>query len=283
MRATTRGFVVAGTAAALVLTACAQIGKQARAKAPAIRGTAGPLFVDDGGEGGIPVLFVHSFGGSSAHWASQLAHERETRRAIAMDLRAHGKSAAPATMDYGVESFAGDIASVADGLGLDRFVLVGHSLGGAAAIHYAGAHPERVAGLVLVGAPGKMPAEQSQPIVASIEADYDKVMRGYWEKLVTGAQPRVREQVLGGMQSVSKEPSLAIMKALFADDPLAPLARYTGPKLVIYTPQGDTPIDLQNAAPGIAKQRIDGTSHWPHMDKPEEFNRVLDGFLASVA
>jgi pimeloyl-ACP methyl ester carboxylesterase len=282
MRATTRGFVVAGTTAALVLTACAQIGKQARGKAPAVRGTAGAIFVDDGGAGGMPVLFVHSFGGSSIHWAKQLAHERKSRRAIAMDLRGHGRSAAPAAMEYGVASLAGDIGAVADALGLDRFVIVGHSLGGAAAIHYAGANPQRVAGLVLVGAPGKMPPEQSKPIMASMEADYDKVTRGYWEKLTAGAQPKVREQLLGEMTSVPKEPSLAIMKALFADDPLTPLARHTGPKLVIYTPQGDTPNDLQNAVPGIAKKRIDGTSHWPHMDKPEEFNRLLDEFLASV-
>ena len=112
MRATTRGFVVAGTAAALVLTACAQLGKQARAKAPVVRGTAGTIFVDDGGTGGMPVLFLHSFGGSSAHWAKQLAHERQTRRAIAMDLRAHGKSAAPATMDYGVASLDEFLATV---------------------------------------------------------------------------------------------------------------------------------------------------------------------------
>ena len=247
-----------------------------------VPGPANSLFVDDGGAGGIPVLFLHSFGGSSAHWAEQLFHERQSRRAIAMDFRAHGKSAAPATMDYGVASFADDIAAVADALDLERFVLVGHSLGGAAAIHYAGTQPDRVAGLVMVGAPGKMPAEQSKPIIASIEADYHKVMRGYWEKLVTGAQPAVREQVLAEMTSVPKEPSLAIMRALFADDPLAALARYKGPRLVIYTPQGDTPNDLQNAVPGIAKKRIDGTSHWPHMDKPEEFNRVLDAFMATV-
>jgi pimeloyl-ACP methyl ester carboxylesterase len=247
-----------------------------------VAGPAGSLFVDDGGTGGIPVLFLHSFGGSSAHWAQQLYHERHSRRAIAMDFRAHGKSATPATMDYGVASFADDIGAVAEALDVERLVLVGHSLGGAAAIHYAGAHPNRVAGLVLVGAPGKMPAEQSKPIIASIEADYDKVMRGYWEKLVTGAQPAVREQVLAEMTSIPKEPSLAIMRALFADDPLTALARYKGPKLVIYTPQGDTPNDLHNAVPGIAKKRIDGTSHWPHMDKPEEFNRMLDEFLASV-
>src|SRR5438552_1325242 len=48
---------------------------------PSITGPAGRLHVDDGGSGGPPVVFVHSFAGSSAHWASQLAHLRPRRRA----------------------------------------------------------------------------------------------------------------------------------------------------------------------------------------------------------
>jgi pimeloyl-ACP methyl ester carboxylesterase len=283
MKATTRRVVVAGTAAAIVLSACARLGAQVRSKSLDVDGPGGKLFVDDGGSGGIPVLFVHSFGGSAAHWTSQLRHERRRRRAIAMDLRAHGKSDAPISGEYEIGSFANDIGAVADALGIERFVLVGHSLGGAAAIRHAAEHPDRVAGLVLVGAPGKIPPQQSEPIMAAMEADYRGVTGQYWDKLTAGAQPRVREQLLGEMGSIPKQPALAIMRATFADDPLASLARYHGPKLVIYTPQGDTPNDLQNALPDMPRQRIEGTSHWPHMDKPGEFNRILDQFLASVS
>lgn len=282
MKATTRGVVVAGTAAAVVLSAWARLGAQVRSKSIDVEGPGGNLFVDDGGCGGIPVLFVHSFAGSAAHWTSQLRHERMRRRAIAMDLRGHGRSEAPASAEYEIASFAADIGAVADALQLERFVLVGHSLGGAAAIRYAAGHSERVAGLVLVGAPGRIPPRQSQTIMDAMEADYEAVTGEYWNKLTTGARPRVRAQLLGEMNSVAKKPALAIMRATFADDPLASLACYHGPKLVIYTSQGDTPHDLQNALPDIPRQRIDGTSHWPHMDKPAEFNRVLDQFLATV-
>ena len=60
-----------------------------------IAGPAGVLAVDDGGTGGLPVVFLHSYAGSKAHWAAQLAHLRKTRRAVAIDLRGHGDSAAP--------------------------------------------------------------------------------------------------------------------------------------------------------------------------------------------
>jgi len=248
-----------------------------------ITGSAGAIYVDDGGgTEGLPVLFLHSFGGDSGHWASQLSHLRHHRRALAMDLRGHGKSAAPRNGDYSVPAMAKDIDAVIDALKLKRVVLVGHSMGGAAAIAYAGAHPGRVAGLVLVGAPGRMPLEQSRPIVQAIEASYDETMKGYWEKLVTGAQPHVRTQILSQMESVPPEASLAIVKALFQYDPLPALDRYPGPKLVIFTPQGDTPNDLQNLRPQVLRRSMEGTSHWPHLDRPAEFNQVLDEFLAQL-
>jgi pimeloyl-ACP methyl ester carboxylesterase len=71
-----------------------------------------------------------------------------------MDLRGHGRSQASKTGDYAIESLAANIGAVADALRLQRFVLVGHRMGGAAAAAYASMHPDRVAGLVLVGAPG---------------------------------------------------------------------------------------------------------------------------------
>lgn len=93
--------------------------------------------MEDGGAGAVPVVFVHSFSGNSTHWTPQLSHPRARRRATAFDLRGHGKSAAPANGDYRIEAFAEDIGAVADALGLQRFVIVGHSLGGSAATAYA--------------------------------------------------------------------------------------------------------------------------------------------------
>ena len=57
MKATTRGVVVAGTAAAIVLSAWARLGAQVRSKSIDVDGPGGKLFVDDGGSGGIPVPF----------------------------------------------------------------------------------------------------------------------------------------------------------------------------------------------------------------------------------
>jgi pimeloyl-ACP methyl ester carboxylesterase len=262
-------------------------GERAPADRPArstdrVAGPAGALHVDDGGAGGITVVLVHGYGGDTEQWSAQLRHLRASRRAVALDLRSHGKSDPPATPDYSAESLAADIGAVVDSLGLVRFVLVGHSMGGAAAIAYAGAHPERVAGLVMVGAPGRTPPERGRQMLAQIEANYDSVTAWYWNQLLADAQPGVREKVLGRMQSVPREPSLAIFRALTEFDPLPSLARYPGPKLAIVASRENTPNDLQNQVRNLPSHTIAPASHWVHMDQPAEFNKVLDQFISGI-
>ncbi len=96
------------------------------------------------------MVLVHSLAGNSGHWSSQLEHLRRTRRAVALDIRGHGRSEPPKDSNYTIAAMAGDVAAAVDALRLDRFVLVGHSMGGGVALAYSGRHPDRVAGLVLV-------------------------------------------------------------------------------------------------------------------------------------
>ena len=247
-----------------------------------IEGPAGVIHIDDGGTGGVPVVFVHSFAGSSAHWPSQLAHLRATRRAIAFDLRGHGQSAAPTSDDYRVESLAQDLAAVIDGLQLDRVVIVGHGLGASVATAYASRQPDRVAGLLLVVPPGKVPGEQAKKTIQALESDFEKVSAGYYDKLLTRAQPNVRTMILSDAEQLPRDAALALIRASQEYDAVAALQRYPGPKLSVVTPSNETPIDLHKVMPELAHLRIEGTSHWPQLDRPDEFNRHMDDFLARI-
>ena len=247
-----------------------------------IRGLAGRLRLDDGGRGGVPAVFVHAFGGNLSHWSAQLGHLRPNRRAVAFDLRGHGGSQAPGDRDYAVDSLAEDIGAVADALALTRFVLIGHSLGAAAAIAFACNHPDRVAGLVLVDAPGKIPEAEARQIMTAMRADYEKTSAGFMERLLDGAQPKVREQVSAEFRKIQKDAALKIMEEAFAYDPVADLDGYRGPTLSITPAQADGPNDLHRLRPDLPHQTIAGASHWVHMDKPEGFNRILDEFLAGI-
>lgn len=256
------------------------VNKQRRSS---VVGPVGQLTVDDGGSGGLPVIFVHSHAGSTSHWDAALMHLRKHRRAVALDLRGHGMSDAPRNNDYAITGLADDVAAVADALQLDRFVLVGHSMGGMVAADYAGKHPERVAGLVLVATPGKSPPELAQKVMASLEADYDGTMQPYWDSLTQGGRPSVRRRLADNMQQLQHEATKALVGALFANDPLPSLGAYPGPKMIIDTPHGDGPSALYRQAPQIPRQLITGTSHWPQLDEPDKVNAALDNFLANVS
>jgi pimeloyl-ACP methyl ester carboxylesterase len=245
-----------------------------------VAGPVGALFVDDGGQGGTPVLFVHSFAGNTGHWQAQLSHLRPQRRALAMDWRGHGQSDPPGNLDYSIPSLAEDIAAVVDALALPRFVLVGHSMGGAAATAYAGEHRDRLAGLVLVGTPGRSDPAQAKTIMASLHARFDEVMEQYWQSLMTHARPSIKALLDVERGEVARDAALAMIEATLDFDPLPELARYHGPSLLIDTLHSDSPNALYRQARQLKRKLIGGTSHWPQLDDPAAFDQVLDDFLA---
>src|SRR5215210_5751645 len=247
-----------------------------------IAGPAGALHVDDRGSGRVPVVLLHGFGGNTSHWAAQLDHLRQSRRAIAVDLRGHGRSASPTDGDYAIASQVDDVRAVLDDASIEQAVLVGHSLGAAIALAFAGRDPARVAGLVLASAPGRVPEEQSRQIVNAMEADYEGTSAGYWDRLTAGAAPQVAEQLRRERADLDAANGLAIIKATFAFDPLPALREYHGPRLAIVTPQADAPHELHKLDPDLPHRVMTGTSHFLQMDRPDEFNDILDEFLALV-
>lgn len=276
----TRRAAYAIASCALALTcACA---KKDAAHNDTVVGQAGHLHIDDGGEGGLPVVFVHAFGGNATHWAQQLERLREDRRAVAIDLRGHGQSDTPASHDYAVESLGADIESAVDALELEQFVLVGHSMGGSAAAAYLEENPERVAGLMLVGAPGKADPAMAEQVLSSLEADYDEGMQQHTNGLLTDATPQVAARIRTEMQRVPREQSLAIIGAVFQYDPVPALRAYRGPMLIVDTSHAVGPTALHNQVPEVPREVIAGTSHWPHLDKPGDFATALDGLIAEA-
>src|SRR4051794_10237883 len=125
-------------------------------KAPVVHAVAGPagkLNTITTGDGGLPVLFVHDNAADHTHW-TETQHGLPTK-SVAFDLRGLGNSEG-SHCSFGIEAAVEDLSAIADALLPDRFVLIGHGFGAAAAGAFATYYPERLAGLLYVEAPGDL-------------------------------------------------------------------------------------------------------------------------------
>ncbi len=101
------------------------------------------------------IVFLHGFGGQAVQWRFQLQKFSRDSRVIALDMRGHGRSDAPAA-SYDMPLIQQDLLTALDVLGVKKpFVLVGHSFGGAVAAEFAVQHAEKLERLILVATAGE--------------------------------------------------------------------------------------------------------------------------------
>ncbi|HEV8658114.1 MAG TPA: alpha/beta hydrolase [Thermoanaerobaculia bacterium] len=260
----------------LLLVSCAHMSPQF------IEGPQGKLRVDDGGSGsGVPVFFVHGNGANHTQWRYQLAHLRPTRRAVAFDLRGMGESDVPKNGDYSVDAMSDDVQAIAEALHLRRFVIVGHSYGGAVVAAYIAKHPERVAGVVFADAAGnvKITDEAASSFFAALRANQDKVVRQWFGPILANASDAVKEEVFASVAKTPVDALASALNGLRSFDSVRAVETYHGPKIAIAAAANENPTSLHMQLPSLRVVKMEGVSHWLMLDKPDEFNRILDDFL----
>lgn len=99
---------------------------------------------------GTPMLLLHGFSNEARIWDDFVPTVAPYYRVLALDLRGHGDSGWHPEAAYDYDDHVADLEQVLAHLGTPRVVLVAHSLGGRVSMLFAGRHPERVAGLVIV-------------------------------------------------------------------------------------------------------------------------------------
>lgn len=103
---------------------------------------------------GSPVVFIHGWMDDHSVWNSQMEYLTKNYRVIAYDQRGHGRSDKP-KKGYSVKTLSDDLYNFTQKLNIGQFAVVGHSLGGMAAMVFALEHPEKVSKLVLVSTGAK--------------------------------------------------------------------------------------------------------------------------------
>ncbi len=244
------------------------------------------------GEGAVPLIIVHGLFGSARNWRVLQKRLAENRRVVAVDLRNHGDSFWSPDNSY--EALAEDLSEVISAYGGVADVL-GHSMGGKAAMVLALTRPERLRRLIVADiAPVAYAHTQAGHIEAMQSVDMSVVTRrSEADKQLAARVPNAPLRAFF-LQSIALEEGHARWKlnlaALGAEMPkimgFPPLdGPFPKPVLMLrgalseYVKPEMQP-EILRLFPKAEFAEIEGAGHWLHAEKPREFQAAVEGFLA---
>ena len=267
---------------------------------------------------GTPVLFVHGLGSSGyIEWRFNLQHFAHRHRVLAPDLPGFGRSDKPTRARYGIDWFSSTLDRYLDAVGAPRVAVVGTSMGGRVALELALQKPRRVERLVLVNSLGlgrpqvqffyplmvlprvgeaamrvarvaveRAPAAMVRRFAARYAAasEVERTMddsyladlremygaAGYSDAYLATVRSMARpSSALGIFDATGRlgELKMPVQLVWGANDPLFPVAHATR---------------AHGLLPGSRLAIIQGAGHTPQAERPDEFNRILDRFIAGA-
>jgi 3-oxoadipate enol-lactonase len=237
-------------------------------------------------ERGALLVFLHGAGSNAHTWRRQLEHFEAVHSALAVDFPGHGRSGSTEGLPD-LDAHVRCLDGIATALRLRPFVLVGRAMGGAVAIAFALAHPERVRALVLVATPARfeIPTESLDtwrnvtmgratqpfsPALFSPKVDMAVMREAFMEQVKT--DPRVRYTDLlasNGLDFSDRLPALRLPTLVITgrDDHFAPPEKAEA---------------VQRLVPGARLAVIDDAGHTLSSEQPEAFNRAVEGFVEGL-
>jgi pimeloyl-ACP methyl ester carboxylesterase len=239
---------------------------------------------------GLPVILVHGFPLDHTIWEPTVWEMHSESRIILPDLRGFGLSDAPQGV-YTMQQMADDLLGLMDALGLEKAVLAGHSMGGYAALAFARAYPQRLAGFALIcsHAAADTPEQRAnryaqaeevlrigpKPLAdrmtPQLSADHQYHAEVY--RIILRNKPAGLAGALQGMaergDSTDLLPSIAVPSLVVAgqDDPFIPAERARA---------------LAGALPNAELLELPGAGHLAMMEKPVEVASALDKLVLAI-
>lgn len=286
----TLGMILMGAATAMVLAAGAA-GKNAR-EVQVIRKTCRSadgveIVYSVAGTGEPALVFVHGGLANRGFWDGQLKAFGPRYRTIALDLAGHGESGGNRTT-WGTPEFGADVKAVIDVEKAKKVIIFGNSIGGPVAVEAALLLPGRVLGVVGVDTfqtfSERIPAEEMRQRADLFEKDYPAAL-----KMMVGmlfhkdADPAIVADAEKRMSGTAPSAAKGMFLGLAGYEEAAAVRRLRAPMRTI---NGDLfPTDIKanrKIKPDFAAVIMTHMGHYPMLERPDEFNRLIAKTIASL-
>lgn len=259
------------------------------------------LAVDDRGgrqEGGAtPLVLVHGFTGGRIDFTDVIDDLAGDRRVVAWDHRGHSDSTNTGDLaSYTFDSLVADAWKAIDALGLDRFHLLGHSMGGVVAQRLVLEHPERIASLILMDTLAEpafsIPEEWIDKFTtmgrAHGMAKVAEVMGEFSAGQMVAPEedrPRILERNRHKLTNMDPEAFLGLSTALRSFEPLIGSLPGVACATTVIVGEHDVPLRGQAEAiaaaiPGSSLVVIGGAAHCPQEERREAWLAAVQAHLA---
>lgn len=235
------------------------------------------------------VVFVHGWSCDMTSWRSQVPAFEGKARMLLVDLPGHGKSDRPA-VDYTMERFANAVEAAMRDAGVERALLVGHSMGTPVARQFWRKFPQKTLGIAAVDGAlrtyFKDPAQAEKFAATFSGPDFAKTMDAFLTSTYAPSTPeRVKADVRKMAAGVTQTVAVSAMRnqfdpAIWKDDPIGVPLQVIVAKSPTWNADYFAYVRTLNPSAEIVE--IPDAGHFVMMEKPAEVNAALLGFAAKT-
>ncbi|VFA42287.1 alpha/beta fold hydrolase [Chryseobacterium indologenes] len=245
------------------------------------------IYYKESGSGKTALIFVHGWLGNSTWWDHQQEYFDHKYHVIQMDLAGHGKSDS-SRQNWTSGSYADDIKAVADDIGSSEIILIGHSMSGAYVLEAALKIPN-VKAVVLIDTLKNLDEsyteEQIEQTLTYYRKDFKDAVENFLPQHLFAEQtpPAIREKIQH--EFLRNEPELAVdlLSPLYKTDS-KDIAKHL--KVPVVAINSDASPTHRDANRKYFKEydyvTIEGVGHYPMLEKPEEFNILLENAIKNL-
>ncbi|MFL5802681.1 MAG: alpha/beta fold hydrolase [Roseiflexaceae bacterium] len=241
---------------------------------------------------GRPVIFLHGWLGSWRYWFPTMERVAENFRTYSFDFWGFGESRRKSTYES-IQNYSDQVIRFLDELGIDRVLLVGHSMGGMVALKTAINHPRRISRVAAVGAPivgdslSWLLKLTDRPILAEAFTRVPWFRRFLFSQFLGETNdPHVHEILDDSVKSSSTTLRNAV-GSMWRTDLRPELPRLTVPTLIVHGGRDEivhpNQADLFDNVPTAEVVVMPESRHFPFLDEADLFNDILLRFLKQDA